>query len=262
MRSGGAARRLRPGFRAADSGADFNAQTSTCGFLLFALLLRRTDATFLTVDGDAAPGVRDEAFVAALLVRTQQPNVARIGHVLGLGESDDESAAMYASIGRGDVGGRSLGDDDVAGLAELYPAGVRRAASYGCAARGGSGGGPEPLALMGIALSLFVVRRRAWARARTIAVVLGAAALLCAFDGDVARSAEVGTDAPVEARVLETEVFDRGGLHVTVARVITATGEEHTVEIPGGTLDGLVQRVGDIEPPRPGDLVELASDGR
>jgi MYXO-CTERM domain-containing protein len=45
------------------------------------------------------------------------------GHFLGLGHSPDEEATMYALITPGDLGFRSLGDDDLSGICTIFPPG-------------------------------------------------------------------------------------------------------------------------------------------
>lgn len=46
-----------------------------------------------------------------------------VGHCIGLGHSDVPGSTMWPSTGPGDVGGRSLGADDIAGACEVYPSG-------------------------------------------------------------------------------------------------------------------------------------------
>ena len=59
-----------------------------------------------------------------------------IGHALGLAHSLDVQATMVAGYERGSIGLRSLGDDDVAGVCEIYPPG-RTATSTSCEPRHG-----------------------------------------------------------------------------------------------------------------------------
>ncbi len=46
--------------------------------------------------------------------------VHELGHILGLGHSQDPNAVMYASIGEGVVK-RDLQQDDINGIQTLYP---------------------------------------------------------------------------------------------------------------------------------------------
>jgi hypothetical protein len=57
------------------------------------------------------------------------------GHFIGLGHSPLEAATMYYSASRGETDKRSLDDDDVAGLCEIYP----EREKGGCGSAGGAG---------------------------------------------------------------------------------------------------------------------------
>jgi Matrixin len=59
-----------------------------------------------------------------------------IGHALGLGHSLDVQATMVGGYATGSIGLRSLGDDDVAGICEIYPPG-RKPTSTSCEPRHG-----------------------------------------------------------------------------------------------------------------------------
>lgn len=45
------------------------------------------------------------------------------GHCIGLGHSAVAGSTMWPSTGPGDIGGRSLGEDDILGACEVYPSG-------------------------------------------------------------------------------------------------------------------------------------------
>ena len=45
------------------------------------------------------------------------------GHCIGLGHSDVPGSTMWPTTGPGDINGRSLGADDIAGACEIYPSG-------------------------------------------------------------------------------------------------------------------------------------------
>lgn len=208
------------------------------------------------VDSDVLVSEREDLVVVSLeterllpLFDLQSVLTHELGHLLGLGESEIDGATMWPSLRPGELEGRSIGADDVDGLAALYAGQARRIASYGCAAGGSTGGLGGAL---GIVLAMVVTRRRMGARVATVACCVGLVALLSAFGGDAQQRT-------VEARVVATEVEDRDGLYVTIARVVTDTGAERLVEVPGGTRHGIVQRVGDIEPPRVGETLVLGA---
>ena len=46
-----------------------------------------------------------------------------VGHAIGLGHSNVSGSTMWPSTGPGDIGGRSLSADDIAGACDIYPSG-------------------------------------------------------------------------------------------------------------------------------------------
>jgi len=63
--------------------------------------------------GDANPDLND----------LQNALTHEVGHLLGLAHSDDPEATMFASALEGETSKRTLSEDDVAGVASLYPRG-------------------------------------------------------------------------------------------------------------------------------------------
>jgi hypothetical protein len=59
-----------------------------------------------------------------------------VGHALGLAHSLDLQATMIAGYAKGSTGLRSLGDDDIAGVCDVYPP-ARKAGSSSCEPRHG-----------------------------------------------------------------------------------------------------------------------------
>ncbi len=185
-----------------------------------------------------------------------------LGHVLGLGESDVVGATMYPSLSRGDLGPRTIENDDEQGVLAAYQ-GARPTATYGCAAAPGARGAMSVLLAFGLALVLATRRRAA------PLVALGLAALLVGFDpppetlpAPVDRAAYDALFAiePVRGSVDAVEVIERDGFFVTRCTVATQGGPR-TLDVPGGARDGLVQLVGEALPPAPGDELILGARG-
>lgn len=136
--------------------------------------------------------------------------VHEIGHYLGLDHSDDDAATMFAQYNPGEVGLRTLTDDDRAGLAALYP--CARAPCLGDVGPGCSVG--RQLAPRGLALLAFlglVVLAGVRRRGTSAAVLLGGALLLIpgASTGSVVQSLDVdalGERADVIVRAMVSEV--------------------------------------------------------
>lgn len=80
-----------------------------------------------------------------------------LGHALGLGESEDPASAMWPAIPPGRMT-RTIGDDDVAGVAAVY--GPLDVGGTGCYATVAGAGAPSELAPLLLALALIWRRRR------------------------------------------------------------------------------------------------------
>lgn len=76
---------------------------------------------FTTVDGAACTSDAQRGCVSTDLRNTL---VHEIGHVIGLDHSPVRSATMFASAPPGEIQKRSLGQDDLEGLCDIYPAGA------------------------------------------------------------------------------------------------------------------------------------------
>lgn len=94
-------------------------------------LIAVTTTTFSQCDGrivDADVELNAAWFeftVSDTAVRTDVRNTLthEIGHMIGLDHSNDRRATMYASAPEGELAKRSLAQDDVDGLCDIYPAG-------------------------------------------------------------------------------------------------------------------------------------------
>lgn len=215
------------------------------GAALAVTITTSDEASGAILDSDVLVSDRDDLVADAPSTGYDLESVVthELGHLLGLGESADPAATMYARTPRGSREARTLDADDRAGIAALYPTLPPTLEAYGCTTAEGSSGGAALVVLAAI-LALRGARRPARVTAGPVLALL---AVLSGVGPAHARAGEV----------ISTEVEDRGGLYVTIARVVTADGEERVIEIPGGTRDGVVQCVGRHVPPRPGDSVVL-----
>ena len=89
-----------------------------------------------------------------------------VGHVLGLGHSEDSTATMYKSTGLGDLGKRELGGDDIEGIEALYEPGTlvfrnQRQIGQGCSCTHTPQNGPTSMLSFLLAGSfIHLIRRR------------------------------------------------------------------------------------------------------
>ncbi len=141
-----------------------------------------------------------------------------LGHLLGLGHSEDPEATMFALSRPGETAKRSLSDDDVAGFEELYGAGVAPAAMATCRAVPGAPSGtclPPALALLLVVLFACACRSRRAALRRSLAAAVGLFALAGAAS---AGWSAVGRTLPVEELARRADVVFRGTVVARDAR--------------------------------------------
>lgn len=108
-----------------------------------------------------------------------------LGHVLGLGESEDSMATMWPRTRRGTTHARVLAADDEEGIAALYPQNPRtpEVTTYGCASPGSVPRGSEGLGVLFAGVLALVMLRRApaWgSRRRRVARALGVSTVMLA----------------------------------------------------------------------------------
>jgi len=130
-----------------------------------------------------------------------------IGHLLGLGHSEDHGATMFAVSTPGETGKRSLADDDADGFAQLYGAGLGSAASAaGCRAMPGAAAA-SGVWLLGLVVIVAAARRRLRLAPRLVSSFAACLALLTASGGALAAS---GRPLPVEELAQRADVVLRG----------------------------------------------------
>jgi hypothetical protein len=176
-----------------------------------------------------------------------------LGHVLGLGESmDDPEATMWPRLAKRTVHPRSLATDDVDGVTSIYAslAPPTESAASCSASRGPIGG----LALVGAAALLLLLRRRRNVGASPLPFVLAAVLALVASPA-LGKPTE---DDPAGLTLLRHR--DVENVRYSVFETTDANGDPIAVEVPGARWDGLVQRVGDEEPPLPGTPATFRQD--
>jgi hypothetical protein len=135
------------------------------------------------VDADMELNGEDYTFTVAATggsIDLQNTVAHEAGHVLGLDHSAVQTATMFATAPEGEISKRELDGDDVLGLCEAYPEGVRQSCSggsdgffdagapapspassgSGCSAVAPSGGGLLPVFVVLLGLLAFAGRRR------------------------------------------------------------------------------------------------------
>lgn len=141
-----------------------------------------------------------------------------LGHLLGLGHSEDPDATMFAVSRPGETEKRSLSDDDVAGFEELYGGEGAAAVMATCrAAPGVPTGTCLPVALALLLLVLFARARRSRRAAfrRSLAAAVGLFALAGAASSGWSA---VGRTLPVEELARRADVVFRGTVVARDAR--------------------------------------------
>ena len=247
------------------------------GRLLDADVVVNPNVLFALLDEQQA-GRTDGAYdLAAVLTH-------EMGHVLGLGESqDDRMATMWPYADRGDVHQRTLSEDDEAGVLDAYD-GPPPLPAAACAQLTVAGGGrhapPVWLAFLALATVGWLALRSSRQTRRGV-VMAGGVALLALGGGTAVRRelsgsavgsherAHVKLSAPAgQARMakafgdlsvtrvgiakrIATRAVD--GLFYTDIEVVAADGERVQLSLPGGELDGIGQIVGHGRLPVDGD---------
>jgi hypothetical protein len=215
-----------------------------------------------------------------------------MGHVLGLGESeDDRMATMWPYADRGDTHQRTLSDDDEAGILDAYDGPPPLPASTCAPASTIAGHGAPPVWLASaMLLALAFLLMRVMPRANKRGAVMAGGLMLLSLGGTsalrsdahhhvgaldgvrvsvrepaaAARLARTFDDAS-SARVgratrLGTRVVD--GLFTTDYEIVMADGARARIALPGGEIDGIAQRVGEGELPEDGDELMVSADGK
>ena len=137
-----------------------------------------------------------------------------LGHLLGLGHSDDQAATMFAVSGPNETAKRSLADDDAAGFAQLYGGLGPAASAAGCRTVPGACA-PNWAWAVGLAL-LLGARRRTGAATRRLSALVSACLVLGAASST--GFAASGRALPLEELAQRAEVVVRGTVVARQAR--------------------------------------------
>lgn len=234
-------------------------------------LLAVTSTTYVEATGvilDADILVRRDADVGFLREgETEQHDLGAVvthemGHVMGLGESEEPNASMWPNIRRGQTSQRALTADDQAGVMALYRDAVLVPPS-GC---GRASVAPRHsvsalFALLFIAMVAVASRRRGLTFG-TVAVVLIAAAAM--------QERPLHAQAPISRHLshpaLEAPV--RHGVVGPVRRALAFRGADGTLRtrltvgtedivVPGGCVGGVCMEFGGQLPPRIGQTIAV-----
>lgn len=216
-----------------------------------------------------------------------------MGHVLGLGESEeDPMATMWPYADRGDTHQRTLSEDDEAGIIDAYDGPPPLpAASCGPMTVAGHRAPPSWLVCGAFGIAGWLALRSASSRRKRV-VMAGGVALIALGGGGAhtyeahdssrhlgavpsafvtlsdpaaqLRISRAFSDASVwrvgAAERLQTRDVD--GLFVTDYEVVTVDGERVQLSVAGGERDGIGQRVGEGELPSDGAELMVAADGK
>lgn len=200
-----------------------------------------------------------------------------VGHFFGLGEEEQlADATMFVSSARGETKKRDLSADDEEGVRSLYE-GVAKPAVAGCSTQDPRS--PAPLAGLPLwgalaAVGLLARRRRhgkpsAGAGRATvpIAAALGLALAAPTGCGGVPDAPLGEGDATVEIRRVDSRWVDGVVVSTLELAPVACRGPACpagvvSVELLGGTVDGLTQIVGHSAVPEVGDRVPLTLDDR
>ncbi len=260
------------------------------GKLLDADILVNPDASLKLLpesDKDHSMGAYD---VASILTH-------EVGHVLGLGESDtDPMATMWPLIAFAETHKRTLEEDDEAGVMSVYagasPESVADTAGCGkmTVTRGGARPSSALIPLMAMLLLWLACRKHLAVRKQcTVALACGAALCLASpthpanpraveqLDGArTASSKPASSLVPAHRTATERlealmagasrahrgiarkmETSNENGMFWTRYRVVTAEHGQLDLLVPGGTVNGITQRVGQEAPPADGEEIVI-----
>lgn len=231
----------------------------------------------------------DEAYDFAAILAHE------FGHVLGLGESyEDPMATMWPQIARGETHKRSLSDDDESGIVAAY-SGPAPEDAMGCGktsiVRNRTRTPAVLYSILLISCIYWVYRLRKTLKKRALPGIIACGSALCLFapvnessvSNDSSQRAKLVRSAPSASERIDASHpeakkrlrrLTRGSVRVFLGKAIqkhTAienglfwstysvsdqNGNEVELRIPGGTIDGITQQVGETSAPVSGkDLV-------
>jgi hypothetical protein len=218
------------------------------------------------------------------------------GHVLGLGESyDDPMATMCPQIACGETHKRSIEEDDETGILEAY-SGEPPEEAVGCGKASVSRGRSQPsLVLITIVATIMLwllSRTRSVVRRRCYVGILACGSVLC-IGTPITENQAPCSEAKREQRITiqeATRLFaghpeaierltklraasrktivgrvsrlateEEHGVFWTTVALTSVQGKEIRVRLPGGTINGITQQVGDEPVPEYGRQMLIAS---
>lgn len=217
------------------------------------------------------------------------------GHVLGLGESyDDPMATMWPQIACDETQKRSIEEDDEMGVLAAY-SGEPPEEAMGCGKMSVSRGRSEPtlvLIMTAMAIMLCLIyRTQSTQRRRYYVGILACGSVLCIvtpiserhmLSSDAKQTQRISVQQAARLLVKHTDARDRltklkaasktafvgrinqlateneNGVFWTTVAVTSAQGKEIRVRLPGGTINGITQQVGDEPLPEHGSQIVIA----
>ncbi len=186
-----------------------------------------------------------------------------LGHTLGLGDEGElEEALMFGYTKSGDMTRRNPGNDDIEGVTSIYA--TEPSVSSGCTS------GPTPRGPTGAYMLGLVVGGAFWIAARKRNKFLAAIPLLTIGTASLVANAAPTNDGPsahasenVAMVKTSTTVIEDGMFKTKLTMVASGCQnacEEHTQEVWGGRLNGLVQEVAGERVPSVGEQVQVTRE--